>query len=100
MIPFDVVPERVGYAEISKYFDVKIDALRVMIERRPQDAKVNSYESTQWQRKFAAYYGKILGGLEVAVDFKLMPVAMQKNLEQKLKRMLQYHTSVLIIGQG
>ena len=95
-IDFDVLPERVGLAEQSKYFDAKIDALRRMVEARPEGVSV--YDTFHWQRRFMAHYGKVLGGIEYAVDFKHIPLAMGKAMEMKIKRMLQHHVGVAIIG--
>jgi len=96
-LPFDVLPERVGVAEMSKYFDYRIEILRRLVEKRPVSDVV--YDGHQWQMKFMSFYGKILGALEFAVEFKHMPSEMSKHIEDRIKNMIQYHMSVLIMGQ-
>jgi hypothetical protein len=98
LIEFDVLPERVGLAEMTKYFDARVESLRQMILSRPAMPKTQ-YEATQWTRAFVSYYGKVLGALEFAVEFGHMPAKMQRQIEQKVKRMLQYHMGTLLIGK-
>ena len=94
-IEFDVVPERVGLAEISKYFDHKIDELRQMIQTRPVRPQTE-YESFHWQRRFMTHYGKVLGALEFAANFGHMPREMQRRMEAKMKNMIQFHMGVIM----
>ena len=98
-IEFDVVPERVGIAERTKYLDAKIEKLREMISTRPP-MPATEYEAHQWTRRFMAHYGKVLGAIEYAVDFRDIPHAMGANIEARVKRMIQFHMGTLIIGKG
>jgi hypothetical protein len=97
IIEFDVVPERVGLAEITKYFDDKIEGLRQMVLTRPRSPNSN-FDHFQWQRRFMAHYGKVLGALEFAANFGHMPREWQAAIEARVKNMIQHHMGTLIVG--
>jgi hypothetical protein len=99
-IEFDILAERVGKEDAVKYLDSKFDLLRLMVVNRPgPGTPLTDREVTHWRNKFVAYYGKVLGNMECLGNFGILPIDMVRAYETKLKVMLQYHISAVLIGK-
>jgi hypothetical protein len=101
-IEFDVVPELVENAEVVGYLDAKIEQVRQMVADRPRPPlsdNLSRYEVEQWCRRFLSRYAKVVGNLEAAVAFHVITPAYAKQLETRLKCLLQYHIGVVMIGR-
>lgn len=98
-IEFDVVPERLGKEDAVRHLDSKIDLLRKMAINRPApDVAISERDVIQWNYRFLSYYGKVIGYLEFLGDFGIFPIDMVKSYELRIKTMIQFHISAVMIG--
>jgi hypothetical protein len=98
-IEYDLQPECIGRHEVVAYLESKLAQLRQMVIARPgPGVPLTNREALHWQRKFMAYYGKVLGNIEGLVAVGMLPVDKAKQMEYDLKRFIQYHMGVLYIG--
>ena len=98
-IEFDILPERMGKEDAVRYLDGRFELLRKMVIDRPgPESPLTDREVMHWRNKFIAYYGKVLGNMECLGNFGILPIDMVRAYETKLKMMLQYHISAVLVG--
>lgn len=99
-IAFDVTPQRIGREQVTAYIEERISDVRTWIGQRPgPSAGSVSRESLKWSRVYMLKYGRAIEAIEVFVRFQMIPVQMGKEMEQRLKMMMQHYHSLMMLGQ-
>jgi len=99
-VAFDVTPYRFGNELATAYIEEKIEAVRQIIDRRPgPSAGSMSDETMRWSRLYMATYGKAIGAIEALTRFDKLPPELAAEMERKLKSMLNFYHSTVLLGQ-
>jgi len=101
-IEFDLLPEHVGNAQATAYLDAKIEEVRQMVINRPRPPVTRDlyrYPVQQWLRRFMCRYGKVLGNIEALGNFGVITQQQAKDMEQRLKFLIQFHAGTVMIGR-
>jgi hypothetical protein len=101
-IEYDIQPERVGHADVTRYIDTKINSLREMVRSRPLPPLTDLLTSRQvrkWVLKFCMLYGKVLGAIEFAANFRHITHEEARQMTTGIQSLLNFHSGSVILGR-
>jgi hypothetical protein len=96
---YDVDLERIGRPEITAWLDDRIERLRELGREPPPDYLALGVPGVRkWHNLFLINYGRILGHLDLAASFDLLPIEAVRAVETRLKIMLQGTLALVAMG--